>query len=304
MPRTARLAVLVTLTALAVPAAANAGTVSTADGTTTFRAAAGETNDVSMDNQGVTDAGAPLSAGAGCSRVTLNTAACTFGSVFEAYLKDRDDRATISTGVGAVTVSGGAGDDTVDADSTISRVTVTGDGGNDDLTVGGESGQSADGGAGNDTLHLHGYYGPSIATGGTGADTISFRESSDFNLAVPSLFGGSGDDTIVSQPIGGGSASGGDGSDLIVIDGQPPLSDPPPYGSPVSGKFTISGGNGNDTIAGGPDDDTIDAGAGRDFIDASGGGADAVTCGDGNDLVRYDAGDTVAADCEIKLLQQ
>ena len=47
--------------------------------------------------------------------------------------------------------------------------------------------------------------------------------------------------------------------------------------------------------------DTIDGGAGRDYIDVLNGGADTVDCGSGSDVVRFDATDTVAANCEILL---
>lgn len=287
--------------ALVVPAAADAGVVSVANGVMTFRAGAGEVNDVRDVAPGLTDLGAPLTAGAGCWLIAPGQAGCAFDGGIDATLRDGDDHAVLAPG-GPVTVSGGPGDDTIDADSITASATVIGDGGDDDLTVGGDSGQTADGGAGNDTIHVRGYYGTATANGGGGRDTISFTEWGDQGLAVPTLSGGAGDDTIISQPIAGGIAAGGDGNDTITIQGEPPVDGPPPYGNPVGGSFTITGGAGDDRLSGGPDGDTVAGGPGRDVIDVAGGGADTVTCGDGRDVVRYDASDTVAADCEVRLL--
>jgi Ca2+-binding RTX toxin-like protein len=88
--------------------------------------------------------------------------------------------------------------------------------------------------------------------------------------------------------------TGGVGDDVLVIDGQF-HSYVPPVG------YTVTGDDGDDTLVGGPQDDTIDGGAGRDFVDVRGGGADTVTCGSGNDVVRFDAADTIAGDCETQL---
>ena len=103
---------------------------------------------------------------------------------------------------------------------------------------------------------------------------------------------GTGDDTIVSQPAGG-TVTGGTGDDIIAIHGQIPQ---------MGGAgFTVSGGTGDDTIIGNAFADTIHGGSGRDYIDVLDGGADTVDCGSGTDVVRHDATDTVAADCEILL---
>ncbi len=67
------------------------------------------------------------------------------------------------------------------------------------------------------------------------------------------------------------------------------------------GGLTVSGGGGADTIIGGVFADTIDGGVDRDYIDVLDGGADTVSCGLGTDVVRHDATDTIAADCEILL---
>ena len=149
--------------------------------------------------------------------------------------------------------------------------------------------QLADGGSGDDIVNAGGFAGNATGLGGSGTDIIYFRTFLD---GLATLDGGTGHDTIVSQPAGG-TATGGTGDDIIAIHGQIPQ---------MSGEgFTVSGDDGDDTIIGNAFADTIHGGSGRDYIDVLDGGADTVDCGSGTDVVRHDATDTVAADCEILL---
>jgi len=101
--------------------------------------------------------------------------------------------------------------------------------------------------------------------------------------------GAGGDDRLLA-----GDASGD------VLDGGP-------------GDDDLSGGFGDDTLTGGPGRDVISGdrparcnehhcdvggGSGNDTIEARDGEADSITCGPGTDVVRADAADVVAADCE------
>ena len=260
---------------------------------TVFRAFNGETNDLTVTGGlGFTffDSLAMLTAGPGCTVLPNGSASCEPSRIVEVHLKDEDDTARVTMNSGTARVWAGSGDDTVTADSFCCATFVYGQGGDDDVTAHGEGGQVADGGSGDDIVHAGGFAGDGTGLGGSGDDIVYF--ASGFG-GFATLDGGNGDDTIVTQPSGG-AASGGDGDDIIAIHGPVP-------GPLGGGGFTVSGGDGADTIIGDVKSDTIDGGDGRDYIDVLDGGADTVTCGPGTDVVRYDATDTIAADCEILL---
>ena len=126
-----------------------------------------------------------------------------------------------------------------------------------------------------------------IGLGGSGNDIVYFRTGLG---ADATLDGRNGDDPVVSEAAGG-TTGGGKGDDIIVIHGAVP----PHF---AGDGFTISGVAGADTIIGNDFADTNDGGDGRDYIDVLEGDADRVTCGPGTDVVRYDASDTIAADCD------
>ncbi len=262
-----------------------------------FRAGLGETNDLAVteffDGEFVHlvffDSLAFLIAGTDCTELLKGSVSCDEKATnVEAHLRDRDDNAHLTLSrVG--TVWAGSGDDTVVADSFGAFTRVYGEAGDDEISAGGEGSQLADGGSGDDIVNAGGFAGNGTGLGGSGTDIVRYRS---FLGGLATLDGGSGNDTIVSQPAGG-TATGGAGDDIIAIHGQIPQ---------MSGEgFTVSGGGGDDTIIGDAFADTIHGGAGRDYIDVLDGGADTVDCGSGTDVVRFDATDTVAADCEILL---
>ena len=288
---------------LAAPGVARAGTASVVGGnpvetgTATFRAAPGEVNDVTATEGHpfehiFTDA-ASMIAGRGCTSTGPTSASCTATRGVIVDLRDMDDRGRIEAHSGVTAqLLGGAGDDTISADSFVGSTEVRGQGGDDSVTAGGEGGQIADGGPGNDSVHCCGFSGTGTALGGSGADLIRYEHGEGGGIDIDA---GTGDDAVVATPTAfHGSAAGGAGDDVIVIDGTNPR-----FFTPVG--YDVTAGDGDDTVVGGPQDDTIDAGADRDFVDVRGGGADTVTCGDGQDIVRYDAADTIDPDCEIQL---
>jgi Ca2+-binding RTX toxin-like protein len=286
-------------TLAAVPGVASAGEVflpktpPDRDTPIIFRAFPGETNNLTISGNNVLfDSLAALTAGAGCGLQAGGSVTCEPGSrVVEADLGDRNDEAhTAGFWTGTLRVSAGPGEDTVAVDSFCCATFVYGEAGNDDIAAGGEGGQVADGGPGNDIVKAGGAAGTATGRGGPGNDLVYFRAQM---RSVAILEGGNGDDTIVSQPAGG-TAEGGNGDDIIAIHGRIPS-------VTVDGSFTIHGGDGADTIIGGVFADTIDGGDGRDYIDVLEGEADTVSCGPGRDVVRYDASDAIAADCEILL---
>jgi Ca2+-binding RTX toxin-like protein len=284
---------------LSFPGIASAGTVTVVGSNpfATFQAAAGEVNDLRVEQSGpmrITDAGATLVAKKGCYSLSTGEITCdVFPPSIDARLGDQNDKASVT--LNKSRVWGGAGDDTISADSFSGSGEAYGESGNDTLFAGGHGGQIADGGSGDDTINGGGWEGNATAIGGTGNDVIRFQFG---YYGQGDMQGGTGDDIITSTANGYAStADGGTGDDIIVIDG--PNRGTAPY-TPSDNRFTITAGDGNDSVVAGPQNDTIQAGAGRDFVDVKDGGSDTVSCGDGIDVVRADDTDTIAADCEVR----
>jgi hypothetical protein len=120
---------------------------------------------------------------------------------------------------------------------------------------------------------IHGLAGADVVRGGAGRDC---------------LYGDGGAD-VLQGGAGGDYLFGGAGRDRLV--GQ-------------AGGDRIDGEAGNDHLVGGPGADRLSGGGGADLVDARDPTArdrrlvDHITCGAGRDVVRADAGDDVAADCE------
>ncbi len=292
-----RLALFVAAVSLVVPATGSASTAfvsNSAPGTAVFRAGGGEVNDLEVHpifgGFEFFDAVGLLFAGPGCAASLGGGVECQGTQLVEASLRGANDTAHVVVNAQA-RIWAGPGDDNVVADSFAGSTFVFGEAGDDEIAAGGEGGQLADGGPGNDIVHAGGFAGSGTGLGGPGADVIDYRTFIGGGLAT--LDGGPGNDTIVSDPTNG-TVDGGPGNDTITIDGLVPF---------LGGAdgFTINGGPGADTIFGGLFGDTVNGGLGPDDIDVVDGGADIVSCGPGQDVVHYDAGDTIAADCEIQL---
>ncbi len=167
----------------------------------------------------------------------------------------------------AATLTGGAGNDTLDASASDTNAdTVDGGAGNDTITTGN----------GADTIH-----------GGNGDDDITAYAGDDATAdsAANKVYGDSGNDTIKTG-AGDDTVDGGGGNDTIEAG---------------DGNNKVTGGLGNDKITTGAGADTIDAGEGDDTIIAGAGnnivtggkGADDITLGAGNDTLNYaNSGDT------------
>jgi Ca2+-binding RTX toxin-like protein len=169
---------------------------------------------------------------------------------------DLNNLIVVESGYGAVSVHGGAGNDTIRVDGTDNEL-LYGDAGNDSLV----------GGVGNDTIH-----------GGTGNDTL------DGGLGSDDLWGDGGWDTADYSHRGLGLNLS---LDNIANDG--PRSNPSERDNIHSDIETILGGSGadriignafanklvgnagNDTIYGGDGNDTLIGGAGTDHLDGQGG---------------------------------
>jgi Ca2+-binding RTX toxin-like protein len=187
----------------------------------------------------------------------------------------------ISTGRGADVVTGGAGDDVIDASyygtnatlQTNDTDTVDGGAGNDTITagygadvlIGGLGNDSVSGGDGNDILE--GDHGDDVLRGGNGADIVSGDDGND------SIFGDTGADTL-SGNLGDDTINGGSGADLL-------------FGN--DGADSMNGGTGVDTMFGGAGSDTMVGGDGNDYLDGQT-DSDSVDGGLGNDTLWGDDG--------------
>lgn len=175
-------------------------------------------------------------------------------SVMVSALGGDDSIATWSSGSKSVTLSAGAGNDTVNiiyantvsVDTGLGKDSIWGnynygtiDAGDDDDTVTGNHHRGIIfGGAGNDSIDITNYWGNTI-DGGTGSDYIALTGGSNH-----SINGGDGDDTI-SLGSSYGTARGGTGNDVI-------------YGSTVTScLYEYSFGDGNDTIYDWGSDDSL-----------------------------------------------
>ena len=293
---------LLALTALCLllPAAAGAASVRVEAGEVVFQGAPGEANDVTVDpwSGRISDAGAPIDAGAGCRPGTEpGKAECDWFQRGRFSLGDGNDRIAFENASGgppSFDVEGGDGADAVAATTAVRR--VDGGPGPDKLsTVSlgyGYGGGELYGGEGDDELTSSG----GVADGGPGNDTIS---------ATGGASGGAGDDRIAITSLPG---YGPAGPSFVLLPGAPPLSvactrSPGPLVSPGAdggpGDDSLSGSEGMEALAGGDGNDRIDGGDGYDRLAGDGGddaveggpGTDELSGGDGTDVLAGGDGD-------------
>jgi len=188
------------LFALAAPAA-HAATATVEAGALRITAAPGEFNDVSVagapGGMAVSDAGAPLTLGPGCT-----TGTCLGATRVEADLGDGDDALILSAAVPA-DLDGGEGDDTLSVTALgAESAALTGADGNDTLT-GAAGADVVSGGPGYDTLaggagddRIDGGTGGDLADGGDGADSIVLRDRVTDTAAC-----GAGRDTVRAEVL-------------------------------------------------------------------------------------------------------
>jgi hypothetical protein len=315
------------LLALAVPQVADASTATTADGNLRYAAAAGEVNNVTFARVSgntfrVTELGATITAGTGCTQDSPNVVTCSTaaGRPIIANLGDQNDTAT-STTSRTVQLFGEDGNDRLSGAS--GRDLLDGGNGDDNIT-GGSSADRLRGGAGND--QLVGNSGNDNLQGGDGNDLLDGGNGSDAEL------GGSGDDTLRegNAPNGADSLAGDTGNDTVdyslrsapvnvsvddvAFDGDRRSNERDNVRNTIervvggAGSDTLIGRDGPaDTLVGGAGDDVIDPLRGDDHVDGGPGidqirlrdlSQDDVVCGDGVDSVAADARDTAAPDCE------
>ena len=157
-------------------------------------------------------------------------------------------------------LSGGDGNDFLDASLSTGNNILSGDNGNDFLNVNGEVNEvpNYEGGS---NRYIYYSTGNNILSGGNGNDRLSASFSSGNNI----LSGGAGDDSLdASNSTGNNTLIGGTGNDALLGG---------------NGNDTLSGCEGNDTIYGGGGIDTLIGNAGADTFQFfySGDGIDNIT---------------------------
>lgn len=181
-----------------------------------------------------------------------------------------DNSIDASAFTGVSTLNGGAGDDTLAASAQAS--VLAGEAGNDSLT----------GGAQNDVI-----------TGGTENDTINGAGGDD-------SLNGNDDDDLINGGLGGDTISGDAGNDRLLGVSNADITAPVTTLDDlnVNNNDSIDGGLGDDIIVGGVGADTVNGGDGTDIIDVGSGGdttngRDSVISSIGGDMVFADPEDIV-----------
>jgi hypothetical protein len=189
-------------------------------------------------------------------------------------------------GVGQDLILGGSGSDTIvgGADDDV-LVGNPGSGSNDD------AGDQIRGGSGND--FLDGWFGNDTLEGGPGDDQIRGEAGTD--RVVYDLAG-----SKVKANLGAGKASGGAGTDVLVLIENLTGSAFNDLLTGSSGVNSISGGNGRDTVNGAGGNDSIRGNAGRDNLRGQGGN-DHVSGGPSRDRCNGGTGVDAASSCEVKV---
>lgn len=196
------------------------------------------------------------------------------------------------TSIETAKLTGGNGDNTLDASGFAGKTTLQGGNGADTL-IGGSGADSLEGGSGNDVLT--GGLGNDTFNGGANSDTVVEEDLSSLTMTATSMTG-RGTDALTSIEAGrftgtgsNNTFTGGTFAGVLTIDG-------------LGGNDNLTGGKGNDTIDGGEGNDTINGGDGNDLLlgdlgrdRLSGGtGNDQIDGGDENDTLSGQAGnDTI-----------
>ncbi len=183
------------------------------------------------------------------------------------------------TSIETVSLSGGVGNNVLDASASSRAVTLSGGDGNDTL-IGGAVADVLFGEAGNDQLTGNG--GADALLAGDGIDRLVESGDNDFTLGSGSLDGAANDTINAFEEA---ELTGGESANTILV-------------TTFVGTVTLNGGGGNDSLEGTSFNDVLDGGEGDDTLKGEDGndtldggpGADNLLGGVGNDLISGGAG--------------
>jgi len=174
------------------------------------------------------------------------------------------------------------GEDRIDA-SMLTGANLVADGGlGGDYILDGTGNDTLSGGPGGDVWEAN--VGTDTFSGGDGDDTADYSKRGvavTIRLDGTAVSGAPGENDTVGADVEG--AFGGAGNDVIA-------------GNALGNRLTGNGGN--DTITGGTGEDRIEGSEGDDLIDSRDGRFDSIDCGAGTDTLLADAGDS-AVSCEV-----
>lgn len=210
----------------------------------------------------------------------------TGGTAIDVLVESGDVNFTLTdstlTGLGAdsftsiekIALTGGSGNNMLDASASSRAVTLSGGDGNDTL-IGGAVADVLFGEAGNDQLTGNG--GADALLAGDGIDRLVESGDNDFTLGSGSLDGAANDTINAFEEA---ELTGGASANTIIV-------------TTFAGSVTLHGGDGNDSLEGTALDDVLDGGAGDDTLKGEegsdtldgGSGADNLLGGAGNDLI-------------------
>jgi Ca2+-binding RTX toxin-like protein len=240
----------------------------------------------------VTDDGAELRAGPGCSSLDEHRATCRGPGVYSARfdLGDGPDQFT-----GAGRANGQDGDDVLNAGTDLAALdggpgddVVNGGPHNDNTLVGGPGDDQIDGGAGDDSFDQSNEPGSDVVRGGPGTDEVSYRGRA---VGVRATLGsGTADDGEPGEhdDLGGDieAVVGTDHADFIIGSASADSL------SAEAGDDRVYGANGADTINGGLGADYVSGGNGSDRLgfgvpSEGDGSPDTFSGGAGVDAITY-----------------
>jgi Ca2+-binding RTX toxin-like protein len=278
-----------------------------------FTGAPGEVNDAQMvppfeapATLKITDAGAALTAGAGCTQIDAHSAYCaeTGHLPLDVATGDMNDNVNLSDYYfRRISVAGGRGDDKLYVSSQNGTPAhIDGGPGNDDITANLQLGAEPvlHGGTGNDTLTIlnavggleygdagndrlvyrgftQGFHFPLVLDGGYGNDTYAF----EFQFVPTAMVPGPGIDTL-DESTADPRALGSLVFDMLTCPGCVERVIGTAQADEITGAFrpqAILGGDGDDILDAGGGNDAVLGQAGNDTITSTDGRTDVVTCG-------------------------
>jgi Ca2+-binding RTX toxin-like protein len=292
---------------IAIPAAAQAATLTNSGGTLTYTASAGTVSWVTFSQTATTVSVAvdpvagdndPITTST-CTPTGANSYDCANVAQVVADAADGNDGLFAGDLQIPVSFMGGDGIDYLygaDAADALAG------GAGEDQVVGGGGADALSGGSGDDNLYTSD--GADVVSGGSGVDSANVYYGGDATAGATSALPVSVTlDGVANDGVSGQGANiGNDVEDPSANSTFSPLTGPDQYGTTTvvgnGGANEVGGSSGADALAGAAGNDRFYAGDGADTIDARDGFADVLFCGEGADTAIVDTLDTVSDSCE------